>query len=486
MLLSMNILFASRGDKNRRVFVFLWIGYALVTALLTWNHAPWRDEANVWLIAREVSWLNIYREAGMHNSPSLWYYLLAVPAKLGLPYGSMQSLHWLVACLAIGIFLFSAPFSILFKALFIFSFYITYEYAVLARVYMPTILLIWSACGFYSKRYQRPILYAFIIALLAHTSFFGILAAIFFAIDFFLSRWRIFTPRQWGAIVIVVLAVLLSVSGIVFNRDFLSYCSDVCFKMNNIWDTLYFTYLAPNADYYFPDGIKGMLRFISPLLGALYGMLTIWLLIRWRAYCLTVFLVLSWMVIIYFVSFKYPWPSPRHYGFCLIYTITVLWLGKVRFREAKAMIEPLLGILLAVSFLLGVLGTVAQGYRDAALPFSGGKGMADYLREYKLEDKSFVTDDAMSAVSILPYMPKASLWSPITLGSFRNIHVDRYLFKYLTMKKVLRRTRKKFGSFERPYLISSKCVAAEDAQRLKLLYFADGQTEKLWLYRVTY
>ncbi|MBF0122798.1 MAG: hypothetical protein HQL21_05260 [Candidatus Omnitrophica bacterium] len=484
MLLKADILFAPEGEKKRALLVFLWIAYALITALLISNHAPWQDEALAWLIAREVGWFNIYMEAGGNVSPSLWYYILAVPAKLGFPYESMQVVHWMGACCAAGIFLFRAPFSILFKALFIFSFYIAYEHAAIARVYMPTLLLMWGVCSCYAKRYQRPILYGVLVALLAHTSFFGILIAIFLLIDFLFYREGALIREQSWAVVVMSLAILLSVLGFALDKfSWSTYVHPIYFfHPETIRDVFYFSYFAPHSEHFFPLGIKSLLWRVGPWLGVLYGVLTLWLLKRWRAYGFMSFLILSWLVIIYFSVFKYVWPGPRHYSFCLMFTVMFLWLGKVRYQAEKTRIEDFIGILFLGSFALGVLGTVAQGYRDFQLPYSGSKRMAEYLIGHKLDDNVFIGHAPVVTACILPYMPKASLWDPRKMKGVRYIHFDALTTERQGDAEVLSLVDDHFVSSGKVYLISREPVSQVALKRLRLVYSTEGYKDSLWLY----
>ena len=487
MLLKVNLLFAPYGKKNRALLVFLWIAYAIVTAFLISNHVPWVDEAFVWLIAREVGWWDICREAAAHHSPSLWYYILAVPAKLGLPYWIMQVLHWLGACLAVGIFLFRSPFSILFKAAFIFSFYIAYEHAVVARVYMLTLLLMWSACWCYVKRYKRPVLYGFIIALLAHTSFYGILAAIFFGADFCFSRKVALTRRQWCAFAIMLLAILMSLYVLMLDEHVSSFYRNFFpfFRLDRMHDMFYCIYFSPSAGDLLSPRINSIFWLIVPLLGALYGILTLWCLQKRKAYSFMVFLVLSWLIIIYIIVFYYLWPSPRHYSFYLMYAVMFLWLGKVRCPGADSTVESFFGLLLVLAFSFGVLGTVAQGYRDLRLPYSGSKKMAEYLMEHGLDNKILAVEHAWPGVSILPYMPKASVWDPRTLKFVRYPPTAFGSMIDQRMNLTLSLIDKYFGFHGPKYLIcEEQVIVGREARRLKLLYFADGQTDKFWLYRV--
>lgn len=485
-LLKMDILFASSGEKKSPVLFFLWISYILVTAFLVFHHAFWRDEANIWLIAREVDWFAIYGEAGVNNSPSLWYYILAIPAKLGLPCWTMQWLHWLVACLASWIFIFRSPFSLLFKTSFVLSFYIAYEHAAVSRVYMPTILLMWSACWCYAQRYQRSILYSFILVLLAHTSSFGLFVSFFLGLEF-LVEGKSWTPKQRLAAGIIFLAIFLSVLGLLLQKGRLAHFANFAHfvRLGNVRDVLSFSYLPPNSVYYFPDSIKSILGFIAPWLGALYWILTLTLLKQWKRYGLILFLFLTWGLIVYFSVFKYPWPGPRHYSFCLIFTVFVLWLGKFRGLTGRTALESLVGTLLLGAFVFGVFGTVVQSSRDLKLPFSGSRSMADYLIENKLDDKILVAQDPRRAIAILPYLSEASLWDPKwleTVSYYHFGHRTRFAEKNLKVGRILRRVKRRFISPGPAYLILQERVSGQEEKRLKLLYFADGQLEKFWLY----
>ena len=58
----------------------LYVGFNFV--LLT-RHEMWRDEINVWLIGRDLSLTELFREIGYQGHPCLWYLLIMPFAKLG-------------------------------------------------------------------------------------------------------------------------------------------------------------------------------------------------------------------------------------------------------------------------------------------------------------------------------------------------------------------------------------------------------------------
>ena len=75
------------GKRKETVLVtILFAGYLLFNGVLLLGHELWRDEANVWLIARELSPAELIREIKYQGHPCLWYFLVMPFAKLGMPF----------------------------------------------------------------------------------------------------------------------------------------------------------------------------------------------------------------------------------------------------------------------------------------------------------------------------------------------------------------------------------------------------------------
>ena len=80
--------------------------YVLFNGVLLWYHEPWRDEANVWLMARDLSPLQLLREIKYQGHPCLWYFLVMPFAKFGLPFRTIGMISTMVMTVAAGIYLF--------------------------------------------------------------------------------------------------------------------------------------------------------------------------------------------------------------------------------------------------------------------------------------------------------------------------------------------------------------------------------------------
>jgi hypothetical protein len=141
----------------RAILVFALAAYAVITFYTMLHHEPWRDEAFIWLMTRDLSPAQIFHELGYNGSPGLWHSVIYLLNALHLPYVSQKYVHWALACVAAGIFLYKAPFHPLLKLLFIFSYYIVYEHAIIVRVYLITITLIYAVCIAEPDKFRRPL-----------------------------------------------------------------------------------------------------------------------------------------------------------------------------------------------------------------------------------------------------------------------------------------------------------------------------------------
>ena len=56
------------------------------------HHEIWRDEAQVWLVVRDLNLFGIIDHVRIEGHPLLWYFIVMLPAKLKLPVFSMQVL----------------------------------------------------------------------------------------------------------------------------------------------------------------------------------------------------------------------------------------------------------------------------------------------------------------------------------------------------------------------------------------------------------
>ena len=129
------------------------------------------------------------------GTPGLWHLLLMPLARGGFPYGWFNYFSAAIAVGGVGVFLARSPLPRWMTALVPFTYFLAYQYAVVARQYVllaPLLFLI--AWNMYRDRGRRPLLLAGLLALLAHTSVHGLALAAAMALG-----WLADAARSWPA-----------------------------------------------------------------------------------------------------------------------------------------------------------------------------------------------------------------------------------------------------------------------------------------------
>jgi hypothetical protein len=170
-------------QRDSRYAFILWLIFIVPSIILALRHEMWRDEVNVWLIARDLSSpLEIIRHLRYDGHPSLWHLCVFVLRHIFPNPIAMQMLH--IASMTVYMFARFSPFTKLQKALFIFGYFPFYEYNIMVRNYALGVFLIFLICVLFPKRFRLFPLMGFILFLIAHTSVLALIVAI--SIGFFL------------------------------------------------------------------------------------------------------------------------------------------------------------------------------------------------------------------------------------------------------------------------------------------------------------
>lgn len=209
----------ARARGRQRWWYAVLAVYAALLSLGIWRHEPWFDEAQAWLFARDARLLPLLAKwLRYEGSPGLWHVLLAVPAKLGLPYRSLNLLAGLIATAGIAVFLRYSQFPTAAKILLPFTYFLAYQYAVVARSYVLMPLLLFLIASLYRDKMRRTWLYCLLLCLLANTNLHGLLIALSLMALHVLDWWprhrqfeRGERNRQYGVVLVFSAVVALLV-----------------------------------------------------------------------------------------------------------------------------------------------------------------------------------------------------------------------------------------------------------------------------------
>ena len=186
-----------RHNPLQLIDCLVFLLYAAILAFAIHHHLNSDDESQAWLLARDnpLSVL-LLRRLHYEGAPALWPVLLWTAAHLHLP---MASIHWIGAFFAlagIAVLLRFSPFPPVFRWLLPFTFFLQYQYAVIARPYTLFALLLFLLAIVYPLSKPRPILFALIAGLLANLSFHAAIIAGIFALLYLYDLLRRRSPAS--------------------------------------------------------------------------------------------------------------------------------------------------------------------------------------------------------------------------------------------------------------------------------------------------
>jgi hypothetical protein len=173
----MSIILSPQPDiyKNdslkNKYWILIFAVYVIFLAVATSRHEPWMDEAQAWLLAKDSSVVELFvKHLRYEGSPGLWHLILMLPAKLGLPYFTINVLSAAFSALGVWLFLRSSPFPPVIKILFPFSYFVFFQYGVVARSYCLIPLLLFLIAIKYKTKIEHPFQYVLLLCLLANVS----------------------------------------------------------------------------------------------------------------------------------------------------------------------------------------------------------------------------------------------------------------------------------------------------------------------------
>lgn len=135
-----------------RLKIVLLLLYISLTATLSFFHEPWRDEVDSWLMARDASLSAITKISPNAGTPVLWYFLLKPFAVHNFPYFTQKILNLFLLWIAAGLLIFESPLSLMVLGSLCFSWFLSYEYSVVARNYGLGVLGLFLLLGSWSKK----------------------------------------------------------------------------------------------------------------------------------------------------------------------------------------------------------------------------------------------------------------------------------------------------------------------------------------------
>ena len=357
-----------------------WLAVALFVMS---KHEIWLDEAQHWLLARDSNSLrDLYANMKYEGHPPLWNLLLFALSAFSDSPDIMQYAHLVFAGATVFLIVRFSPFPFPVKVLLPFTYFLGYEYAIIARNYAPAVFFIVLACVWNTD--QKKNLLKVTLALGVAICFHIYAAAIAFPmLMILLWRRRTVSPESgWSLKYMGILTIFVLVAGYFLFRvpsdHFMYEFKSGLFNMNKLGSTLLlpFTSLL-----HFPE-LNGTAWWNSNLflqgpnawkaiIGVIFWLIPAAVFLKEKsvlAMYLAGTLLLSIVVLI----------SPsfvvvRHAGFIAVLFFVCLWLyGDQIFSKGS---KTVLAIFLVVQ--LGAY--LVTAFKECTQPFSHAKNVAEFI-----------------------------------------------------------------------------------------------------------
>jgi len=392
---------------NRHSFVvFLLLTFAALSLLGIIHHEIWLDEAHHWLLARDSkSMLELWRNTRYEGHPLLWNLILFVITRFTNDPLWMQLSHWVISVVAASVFVSSSPLPRSWKVLFVFGYFMLFEYTMLSRNYSLLLLFFFLSLRFYTA--SRYLALGISLFFLSNTHLFGLIIAGWFTIVMLSNTHnepllaKESRPRKLGLVIFLV-GALLSIIQIYppGNSPFLPtvgtlFSSIGIERFLAVFLKAFFPIPDP-FDYHFWN--SNLLTGISKILAGIVSVILIFVTILIAAdtrKSLILFLGAS-VSIIAVVIILYPASivqASRHFGILYIVFVGSLWLasGEEKTRSPKLLSAKRKSMVVTFLLLIQVVAGATAFYLDLERPFSESRNVVSFLEQNNFLHKPIIT-----------------------------------------------------------------------------------------------
>jgi hypothetical protein len=331
---------------------------------------------------------------------------------LGLPFAYLWLISGALACIGAWIILTRAPFPYWLRVGIVFSYFLAYQYAIVARSYALDLVVIPLIAATFADRLRRPVLYGALLAFCANANTHSLIISAFLFAEFLIAIWRSGTWQsgKWPRAHLVGSALYIAAVGVALLQA---------------WP-------APDASFY-EHGIeirRGITVFVEafvdrpdiwsaspPTVGAviLGGLITTLLLapsfFLFQRAGIAVLVIAVFVTLIVFAIVKYA--NAWHAGFLHLFWIFALWVSWSALGELGAVRRRVTVASIAAIVFVHVFYTASASLRDIREPYSAGPATAQMLarsdaRVAALGFKTFAVQPWLSANAFANYRGRAS------------------------------------------------------------------------------
>ncbi len=406
------------ANTNKKEQILQWVifgAYAALLIIVSCFHEPWHDEAEAWQMAKAPLKDILFYIPHYEGHPALWYLILSIPAKLGVPYElGLKSIACAAALVYGWLILFRSPFPKILRFVLPFHYFLIYQYGVLSRPYCLMVLCLFLMAMAFRKRNEKPFRFLLPMAVLCALSGYGVVIAggicLAWVWEILCEKgWKFWTLSFWkdrrilGLFLLLVVAVAVILE-IMPRPD--TYATTRGAGNSLIVRLLYtmFMMLPDSTVITVLEGAaylnKAMIAVPIIIVGVVIGICMLFAIACFGAKKDLKYFFVPYVLFTVFAACVYL--CAHHMGLILVFTIFWLWLawenpergwlfgklkGKMKVAESDARTLGIAGrIALAVVLIIPLYWTAGASFLDVTQPFYYSRDLAKFLKNTGLSE----------------------------------------------------------------------------------------------------
>ena len=462
--------------KKNKVNLVIMLCYSIITFIILLFHESWRDEAQAWLIARDLNIIDIFGQMKYEGHPVIWYLILVPFAKLGLPYIFVKIVSWLICNIAVWLILKKAPFNLILKILFIFSMPMIYLYPSISRSYCLIPLAITIVAIYFGQRHEKPIQYILSILFLANThvimyGMVGILLLLFYIEELIQNRKTNSKEQKkkvYISLIVIIVGLILTLIPILIsmttNTDVsltsnTSIFEDTKLKMENAYEKIMTGCFGENE-----------------LILKIVAIALIILLCYEIRYHFKNALVIICTEGLQFLIYTYVYMgSEQRVSTLILLMMFIFWIQNdkkektvnmdknekelvnnqkyLKRQKRKEQLINLAEYILVFVLIINIANGMDAVNKEIKTTYSSSYETSEWIKNNLEDDSIFICTNMPLSSAIIPYIGNDVFWSPQTLDYFSFTTWDENYRTGYSLRDLQKRVKDNFETDQNLYLI---------------------------------
>ncbi len=456
--------------------------YTIFLIVLTFFHENWRDEAQAWLICRDLSFIDMIKQLNVEGHPILWYLILFPFTKLGFPYHTINIISAILVGSSIFVILKKAPFHPIVKILIMLSIPFLYQHSVIARNYALIPLIVSLLAIYYPQKNNHPFIYTTFLILLFNTHSLMLGLGIFLLLEWIYEL--IFSKKKENSkkviigILFTILVLALVISFYKYSSSHNSYYRPFhlnVIKLSSIFQQGF------NSLHYFSNNYNPLwyksITAITILLSIIFIFIFLAIQNKKQAIIFSGSIICQWAIYTCIIQ-----ASPHRVMTIVYIVLFSCWVGLSEKKTKSKYLNIAITTLLIIFF--GTLSylSIHRVRLEITHKYSTGQEIAKYIKSNLTEDYELIGTLDFKVSAILPYLNHQKAWNPTTKQYYSFINWNWERTQTLTPPQLLNNIEQKFLHHKNVYYIYSGGENEEfknyliQNKKIKILYKTKNST----------